>query len=146
MIKKVSKNEFIDLAHTQAMALCESDDRRRRLDGRLQLETLDIISDILPSNVIYELTNKGAINQNYIKRNIKVRNLHILNNNTSYIQESDATFKYYNIIVIKATHKGVYKIPTQYITGVRLTLEKILELEKQGIAKKHNKLSEVLGL
>ena len=48
-----TKELFIEMVQKQAQEKMQSSDRRRRLDGRLELATLEIVKDVLPNKVKY---------------------------------------------------------------------------------------------
>lgn len=140
-----TKELFIEMVQKQALEKMQSSDRRRRLDGRLELATLEIVKDVLPNKVKYNITSKGLIKNDYFNLNTNFKNVHTFNNNTIGITNYD-TLPYRSIIIIKATFTGVLRVKTSDIYGKRLTLNELLELVTQGKAKKYNKLSEVIGL
>lgn len=144
----IEKNLFIEMLERQASEKMQASDRRRRLDGRLELETLELLGDLLPSVVNYATTSNGNIRADWFKLNSHFKNLHIFNNNTTYINTDASTLKnkYIVIVVIKATYKGVLRIKTQDIIGVRLTLTELLEMVHNGIAKPYSRVAEALGL
>lgn len=140
-----TKELFIKMVQKQAQEKMLSNDRRRRLDGKLELATLEIVKDVLPNKVKYNLTSKGLIKADYFNLNTNFKNVHTFNNNTIGITNYD-TLPYRSIIVVKATFTGVLRVKTSDIYGKRLTLTELLELVNQGKAKRYNKLSEVIGL
>lgn len=140
----LKKKDFIERVKNEALVLMNDNDRRRRLEGRLKMQTLDLVADALPSVVKFQITSKGLVRADYFALNCKYSNVHVFDNNTISKVLYDNS-KYQVIIVSKATKLGVYKVPTEYLEN-RLNLSDIEELAFQGIAKKHNKLSEVLGL
>lgn len=142
-MKKVEKNLFIELAKKQAMDLLNDDDRRRRLDGRLQLATIQIVKDILPDYVVYKETPNGKISQGYLNLNSNYKNLHLFNNNTIAIQRDDLLYKYTTIVVIKATVQNVYRVLTSDIVDKRLTLKELLNVPS---LKEYKTIKESLGL
>ncbi len=142
-MKKVSKKVFIEMAKKQALDLLNDGDRRRRLDGRLQLETINIVAEILPDYVVYKETPKGKISQGYLNLNVNYRNLHLFNNNTIAIQRDDLLYKYTTIVVIKATVQNVYRVLTSDIVDKRLTLKELLAIPS---LKEYKTIKESLGL
>lgn len=144
-MKATTKQLFLEMAYKQAQQKQESNDRRRRLEGRLEEKTLDLFADMLPNKVSYNLTSKGLIKADYIDLNIKIKNLHIFNNNTIGITQYDER-PYRVIAVIKATYTKVLRVKTSDIIGKRLNLADLEEMERQGKAKVYNKLNEALGL
>lgn len=140
-----NKQQFIEMAKKQALEKMASNDRRRRLDGKLELATLEIVGDVLPNKVKYNLTSKGLIKSDYFNLNTSFKNVHTFNNNTIGITNYD-NLPYRNIIVIKATFKGVLRVKTSDIYGKRLTLNELMQLVESGKAKTYNRLSEVIGL
>lgn len=132
-MKTMQKNQFIKMAKAQAYAKMENSDRRRRLDGRLELATIEIFGDLLPQMVKYEETSKNLIKMTYLNLNLKYKNLHLLANNTPYQQEYCDTYLYTYIVVIKATHKGIYKGKTENLINIRLTLAETENLINQGL-------------
>jgi len=142
-MKKVKKDLFIEMAKKQAMELLNDNDRRRRLDGRLQLQTINIVSEILPDYVVYKETPNGKISQGYLNMNVKYRNLHLFNNNTIAITRDDLLYKYTTIVVIKATIKNVYRVLTSDIVNKRLTLKELLTIPS---LKEYKTIKESLGL
>lgn len=144
-MKATTKQLFLEMAYKQAQQKQESNDRRRRLEGRLEEKTLDLFAEMLPNKVCYNLTSKGLIKADYIDLNIKIKNLHIFNNNTIGITQYDER-PYRVIAVIKATYTKVLRVKTSDIIGKRLNLADLEEMERQGKAKAYNKLNEALGL
>lgn len=144
-MKATTKQLFLEMAYKQAQQKQESNDRRRRLEGRLEEKTLDLFADMLPNKVSYNLTSKGLIKADYIDLNIKIKNLHIFNNNTIGITQYDER-PFRVIAVIKATYTKVLRVKTSDIIGKRLNLADLEEMERQGKAKVYNKLNEALGL
>lgn len=142
-MKRVKKDLFIEMAKKQAMELLNDNDRRRRLDGRLQLQTINIVSEILPDYVVYKETAKGKISQGYLNLNVNYRNLHLFNNNTIAITRDDLLYKYTTIVVIKATIKNVYRVKTSDIVNKRLTLKELLSIPS---LKEYKTIKESLGL
>lgn len=144
-MKATTKQLFLEMAYKQAQQKQESNDRRRRLEGRLEEKTLDLFADMLPNKVSYNLTSKGLIKADYIDLNIKIKNLHIFNNNTIGITQYDER-PFRVIAVIKATYQNVLRVKTADILGKRLTLNELLEMVENGTAKQYNKVKEALGL
>ncbi len=142
-MKKVEKSLFIEMMKKQATDLLNDNDRRRRLDGRLQLTTIEIVSDILPDYVVYKETPNGKISQGYLNLNVNYRNLHLFNNNTIAIQRDDLLYKYTTIVVIKATVQNVYRVLTSDIVDKRLTLKELLKVPS---LKEYKTIKESLGL
>lgn len=142
---KLKKNEFITLVKEKAQEKMLSNERRERLQGRLENQVIDTIKDLLPNIVEYNLTAKNNIKSDYVNLNIKVKNLYLFSHNTSSIQVNPSS-NYIIILIIKATASKVLKIKTADIIGERLTLQKIKELEEQGKTKEHKKLAEALNL
>lgn len=140
-----NKQQFIEMLTKQAQEKMKDSDRRRRLDGRLELETLEIVKDVLPNKVKYNITSKGLIKSDYFNLNVNFKNVHMFINNTIGITNYD-TLPYRNIVIIKATFKGVLRVKTADIYGKRLTLTDLLLMLETGKAKKYNRLSEVIGL
>ena len=131
------------MAKKQAFDLLNDDDRRRRLDGRLQLATIEIVKEILPDQVIYKETPNGRISQGYLNLNVNYRNLHLFNNNTIAIQRDDLLYKYTTIVVIKATVQNVYRVLTSDIIDKRLTLKELLKVPS---LKEYKTIKKSLGL
>lgn len=144
-MKRATKTLFLEMAYKQAQEKQQNADRRRRLEGRLEEKTLDLFADLLPNMVNYNLTSKGLIKADYIDLNIKIKNLHIFNNNTIGITSYDER-PYRVIAIVKATYTKVLRVKTSDIIGKRLNLEDLQEMETLGIAKVYNKLNEALGL
>lgn len=144
-MKYATKQQFLEMALQQAREKQENADRRRRLDGRLEQATLDLFAEMLPNKVAYNITSKGLIKADWVDLNIKVKNLHIFNNNTIGITEYDER-PFRVIVVIKATYKNVLRVKTADILGKRLTLNELLEMVENGTAKEYNKVKEALGL
>ena len=144
----IQKNLFLEMLENQAREKMQHADRRRRLDGRLELETLEMLGDLLPNSVYYATTSNGNIRADWFALNSKINNLHIFNNNTTYINTDASTLKnkYIVIVVIKATYKSVLRVKVADIVGVRLTLGELQEMEQNGIAKKYSRVAEALGL
>lgn len=142
-MKRVKKDLFIEMAKKQAMELLNDNDRRRRLDGRLQLQTINIVSEILPDYVVYKETAKGKISQGYLNLNVNYKNLHLFNNNTIAIVKDDLIYKYTTIVVIKATVQNVYRVLTSDIINKRLTLKELLTIPS---LKEYKTIKESLGL
>jgi hypothetical protein len=142
-MKKVSKKVFIEMVKKQAFDLLNDNDRRRRLDGRLQLATIEIVKEILPDYVVYKETPNGRISQGYLNLNVNYRNLHLFNNNTIAIQRDDLLYKYTTIVVIKATIQNVYRVLTSDIVNKRLTLKELLSIPS---LKEYKTIKESLGL
>ena len=142
-MKKVKKDLFIEMVKKQATDLLNDNDRRRRLDGRLQLQTIEIVKDILPDYVVYKETTNGRISQGYLNLNVNYRNLHLFNNNTIAITRDDLLYKYTTIVVIKATIKNVYRVLTSDIVNKRLTLKELLTIPS---LKEYKTIKESLGL
>lgn len=138
----LKKDLFIERATKEANVLMSNPCRKRQLDGRLQLLTLQIVADYLPSNVKFLETKSKGIRQDYFAINTRIKNLHIFNNNTIYIQQYD-DMPVTNIIVIKATCKTVYTVKTSEIIDKRLTLK---ELQAIPSLKVNEKLADKLGL
>jgi hypothetical protein len=144
-MKYATKTEFLEMALQQAKEKQANADRRRRLDGRLEEMTLNQFADLLPSKVAYNITSKGLIKADWVDLNIKVKNLHIFNNNTIGITDYDER-PFRVIVVIKATYQNVLRVKTTDILGKRLTLNELQEMEANGLAKPYNKVKEALGL
>lgn len=144
-MKYTTKEQFIEMAYAQAREKQANADRRRRLEGRLEEQTLDIVASVLPSKVAYNLTPKGLIKADYVGLNVNFKNLHIFNNNTMGISEYDEN-RFRVVLVIKATYCKALRIEMDNIRGQRLNLEDLKKLEAQGIAKEYKRLSEALGL
>lgn len=145
----IQKNLFLEMLERQAMEKMQHADRRRRLDGRLELATLEMLGGLLPSVVHYATTSNGNIRADWFAlNNNRFKNLHIFSNNTTYINTDASTLKnkYLVVVVIKATAKTVYRIKVADVVGVRLTLGELQEMEHNGIAKKYEKVAEALGL
>ena len=142
-MKKVKKDLFIEMAKKQARDLLNDSDRRRRLDGRLQLQTINIVSEILPDYVVYKETPNGKISQGFLNLNVNYRNLHLFNNNTIAIVKDDLLYKYTTIVVIKATVQNVYRVLTSDIVNKRLTLKELLSIPS---LKEYKTIKESLGL
>ncbi len=142
-MKKVKKDLFMEMVKKQATDLLNDNDRRRRLDGRLQLQTIEIVKDILPDYVVYKETTNGRISQGYLNLNVNYRNLHLFNNNTIAITRDDLLYKYTTIVVIKATIKNVYRVLTSDIVNKRLTLKELLTIPS---LKEYKTIKESLGL
>lgn len=141
-MKKVKKKVFIEMVEKQARELLNDNDRRRRLDGRLQLQTINIVKEILPDYVVYKETPNGKISQGYLNLNVKYRNLHLFNNNTIAIQRDDLLYKYTTIVVVKATVQNVYRVLTSDIVNKRLTLKELLAIPS---LKEYKTIKESLG-
>lgn len=144
-MKYATKENFLEMALQQAREKQENADRRRRLDGRLEQATLDLFAEMLPNKVAYNITSKGLIKADWVDLNIKVKNLHIFNNNTIGITDFDER-PYRVIVVIKATYQNVLRVKTSDILGKRLTLNELLAMVENGTAKEYNKVKEALGL
>jgi hypothetical protein len=144
-MKYTTKEQFLEMAYAQAREKQANADRRRRLEGRLEEKTLNIVESALSSKVAYNLTPKGLIKADWVDLNIKYKNLHIFNNNTIGISEYDEN-RYRVILVIKATYCKALRVEMDSIRGQRLNLEDLKALEVQGIAKEYKRLSEALGL
>ena len=144
-MKYATKIEFLEMAYNQAREKQLNADRRRRLDGRLEEMTLNQFADLLPNKVAYNITSKGLIKADWVDLNIKVKNLHIFNNNTIGITDYDER-PYRVIVIIKATYQNVLRVKTTDILGKRLTLNELQEMEANGLAKPYNKVKEALGL
>lgn len=144
-MKYATKQQFLEMALQQAREKQENADRRRRLDGRLEQATLDLFAEMLPNKVAYNITSKGLIKADWVDLNIKVKNLHIFNNNTIGITDFDER-PYRVIVVIKATYQNVLRVKTSDILGKRLTLNELLAMVENGTAKEYNKVKEALGL
>lgn len=144
-MKYATKQQFLEMALQQAREKQLNADRRRRLDGRLEEMTLNQFADLLPSKVAYNITSKGLIKADWVDLNIKVKNLHIFNNNTIGITDYDER-PFRVIVIIKATYQNVLRIKTTDILGKRLTLNELQEMEANGLAKPYNKVKEALGL
>lgn len=142
-MKKVEKSLFIKMIEGQARELLNDNDRRRRLDGRLQLATINIVKEILPDYVVYKETPNGKISQGYLNLNVNYRNLHLFNNNTIAIVKDDLIYKYTTIVVIKATVQNVYRVLTSDIVDKRLTLKELLAIPS---LKEYKTIKESLGL
>lgn len=142
-MKKIEKNLFIKMIEEQARELLNDNDRRRRLDGRLQLATINIVKEILPEHVVYKETAKGKISQGYLNLNVNYKNLHLFNNNTIAIQRDDLLYKYTTIVVIKASVQNVYRVLTSDIVDKRLTLKELLSIPS---LKEYKTIKESLGL
>lgn len=133
-MKTTTKEQLIELLERQASEKQASTDRRRRLDGRLEAETLDALADLLPNVCKYQITTNGNIRADWFALNCNIKNLHIFNNNTQYIQ-IDTTTKYTYIVVIKATFQAIVKVKTRIVLYDRLTLEEIKFLIEEGQAE-----------
>lgn len=144
-MKYATREQFLEMAYKQAQEKQLNADRRRRLDGRLEQMTLNQFADLLPLKVAYNITSKGLIKADWVDLNIKVKNLHIFNNNTIGITDYDER-PYRVIVVIKATYQNVLRVKTSDILGKRLTLNELLEMVENGTAKQYNKVKEALGL
>lgn len=144
-MKYATKQEFLEMAYNQAREKQLNADRRRRLDGRLEEMTLNQFAELLPNKVAYNITSKGLIKADWVDLNIKVKNLHIFNNNTIGITDYDER-PYRVIVIIKATYQNVLRVKTTDILGKRLTLNELQEMEANGLAKPYNKVKEALGL
>lgn len=145
-MKYATKQEFLEMAYNQALNKQDlSMPRQRRLDGRLEQATLDLFAEMLPNKVAYNLTSKGLIKADWVDLNIKVKNLHIFNNNTIGITDYDER-PFRVIVVIKATYKNILRVKTTDILGKRLNLNDLQEMEANGLAKPYNRLKEALGL
>jgi hypothetical protein len=144
-MKYATRNEFLEMALQQAKEKQANADRRRRLDGRLEEMTLNQFAELLPLKVAYNITSKGLIKADWVDLNIKVKNLHIFNNNTIGITDFDER-PYRVIVIIKATYQNVLRVKTTDILGKRLTLTELLEMVENGKAKEYNKVKEALGL
>lgn len=144
-MKYATKQEFLEMAYNQAREKQLNADRRRRLDGRLEEMTLNQFAELLPNKVAYNITSKGLIKADWVDLNIKVKNLHIFNNNTIGITDYDER-PFRVIVIIKATYQNVLRVKTTDILGKRLTLNELQEMEANGLAKPYNKVKEALGL
>ena len=144
-MKYATRTEFLEMALQQAQEKQLNSDRRRRLDGRLEEATINQFAELLPNKVAYNITSKGLIKADWVDLNIKVKNLHIFNNNTIGITEYDER-PFRVIVVIKATYQNVLRVKTTDILGKRLTLNELLEMVENGKAKEYNKVKEALGL
>ena len=140
-----TKKEFIKMLQAQAQAKQEDNDRRRRLEGRLESKTLEMLGDLLPNVVRYNLTSNGNIKCDWFALNSNIKNLHIFTNNTIGITYTDLN-PYRVILVIKATRCDVLRVKTADLLGKRLNLADLEEMEKQGKAKKYMRVCEALGL
>ena len=145
-MEKLAKQLFINLVMEKAEEKIASSERRERLQGRLEKATIKAVRDVLPSQVVYNTTKNGNIKADYINLNIRMKNLHLFAHNTAAIQVNDLSNKYTIILVIKATYQGALRIKTEDIKGARVTLEMLQQLEKNGKAKRADKLSDALGL
>ena len=144
-MKYATKQQFLEMAYNQAREKQLNADRRRRLDGRLEEMTLNQFADLLPSKIAYNITSKGLIKADWGDLNIKVKNLHIFNNNTIGITDYDE--RPFRVIgIIKATYQNVLRVKTTDVLGKRLTLNELQEIEANGLAKPYNKVKEALGL
>lgn len=142
---EMNKKDFIELLEMQATEKMLSNDRRRRLDGRLEKNTIDLLASFLPNTCKYLMTSKGCIRADWFSlNNTRFKNLHIFNNNTIYIQDKD-NYKYTTIIIIKATEITILRGLTSDLLGLRLTLTEIKNLERLGALKRYNKLCDVLN-
>lgn len=142
----MTKNEFKKLVKMQAFRKMESNDRRRRLDGRTELNAFNMVEDLLPEVIRYDVTANGNIKADYIAKNLsKYKNLHIFTNNTIGITEYDNN-PYRIILILKASYLGALKVKTSDIYGKRLTLTEVMKLVEDGKAKQYSKLTEALGL
>lgn len=138
-----NKENLVQMLKEQANQKMLSSDRRRRLDGRLELETLKVVADLLPEECKYLTTANGNIRADYYALNCPLSNIHIFNNNTTYIQSnSKETWTY--VVVIKATYQKVIKVRTKYVLNYRLTLREILDLVEDGLAKTYESLEAAL--
>jgi len=144
-MKYATREEFLEKALQQAQEKQRNADRRRRLDGRLEEATINQFADLLPSKVAYNITSKGLIKADWVDLNIKIKNLHIFNNNTIGITDYDER-PFRVIVIIKATYQNVLRVKTTDILGKRLTLNELQEMEANGLAKPYNKVKEALGL
>ena len=138
----LKKELFIERATKEANELKANPCRKRKLDGRLQLLTLRIVADYLPANVKFLETKNKSIRQDYFAINTRIKNLHIFNNNTIYIQQYDDNILT-TILVVKATCKTVYTVKTSEVVDKRLTLK---ELQAIPSLKVNEKLADKLGL
>lgn len=139
-----TKEELIKMLESQANEKMQDKDRRRRLDGRLEKTTIELLSASLPDIVKYQKTTSGNIRADWFALNNNIENLHIFNNNTQYIQTLK-TYKYTYIVVIKATYQGVIKCLTKNITDERLTLENIKWFISEGLMKEYTSLESALN-
>lgn len=142
---KMKRNEFITLVKEKAEEKMQSNDRRERLHGRLDYQTIEAVQDILPNVIEYNMTKNNNIKSDYINLNIKVKNLYLFSHNTASIQVNPSS-NYIVILIIKATMHEVLKIKTADVVNERLTLAKIKELKEKGKAKTHEKLTGALAL
>ena len=140
-----TKTNFIEMLTKQAQEKMKDSDRRRRLDGRLELSMLEIVKDVLPNKIKYNITTKGLIKTDYYNLNTNFKNVHMFVNNTIGITNYDNA-PYRSIVIVKATFKGVLRVKTADIYGKRLTLTDLLLMLENGKAKKYDRLSEVIGL
>ena len=83
---EMNKNDFIELLEMQANAKMLSSDRRRRLDGRLEKNTIDLLASFLPNTCKYLITSNGCVRADWFKiNNTRLKNLHIFNNSSIFI-------------------------------------------------------------
>lgn len=139
-----TKATLAELLKEQYNRKMQDGDKRRRLDGRLEKATYEMLFDAMPNVCDYQITHNGNIRSDWFGLNTNFRNVHILGNNTPYIQTYDDVFPYTTVVIIKATFTGCLRMKTAEITGKRLTLETILDLLEHGKAKQYNKLVEAL--
>ena len=135
-----TKERFKEKILKQANDKISSKDRRRRLDGRLELLTFEILEPFLPNIVEYCTTTKGNVRSDYFALNIKKPNVHIFNNNTAYIL-IDKKYKWTYYIVVKATFQGVVKVNTTKVLYERINLNDIMEMLANGIAERCDNLT-----
>lgn len=141
-MKTTTKENLIKLLERQAQQKQASTDRRRRLEGRLELATLEALKDLLPNVCKHQITTNENIRADWFALNCNIKNLHIFNNNTQYIQ-IDTTTKYTYILVIKATFQAIVKVKTNVILYDRLTLEEIKFLLEEGQAERLESLKGI---
>lgn len=136
----LTKEKFKEKVLKQANDKINHKNRRRRLDGRLELLTFEILEPFLPDIVEYCTTAKNNIRSDYFALNIKKPNVHIFNNNTAYIL-NDKKYKWTYYIVVKATFQGVVKVDTTKVLHERITLHDIMEMLANGTAERCDTLT-----
>lgn len=142
---EMNKKDFIELLEMQANAKMLSSDRRRRLDGRLEKNTINLLASYLPNTCKYLITSNGCVRADWFKlNNTRLKNLHIFNNNTIYIQDKNS-YKYTTIVIIKATETTILRGLTSELLDLRLTLTEIKNLESLGVLKRYSKLCDALN-
>lgn len=152
-MKNYTKEEILKIEGAYIKKYIACNDRKLRLKARLVNETMQLVSKLkldtylnIMDNANHESLNLGNILENvmvYLKKESENENVDYkaLVNDTANILENNA--KYINIVVVKATCKGVFRVLGSEVRNKRLTLNELLACES---LQPMETLSKRLGL